>query len=115
MRKPGPQNAKIFTIKVVTLFVLMKKITLGKSYALYNSAPCTEVTQVPCKEQPPNKLLHLHLQHTSLHYITLVSAHMNVDSDNHVMIFSYKHNGLVTICQGGCSSIQQQPVQSGKP
>jgi hypothetical protein len=74
----------------------MKKITLGKSYTVYNSAPHTEVTQVPCMEQPPNnklRVLHLHLQHTSLHYIPLVSAHMNADSDNHVMtFFSNKHS-----------------------
>lgn len=116
MRKPSPQNAKIFTIKVVSLFMFMKKITLGKSYTLYNSVPYTEVTQVSLMEQPPNiKLLHLQFQHTSLHYFPLVSAHMTVDSDNHVMAFcSNKHNGLVTICQWGWSSIQQ-PVQSGKP
>jgi len=54
MRKPSLQNAKIFTIKVVFLFMFMKKITLGKSYTLYNFAPYTEITQVSLMEQPPN-------------------------------------------------------------
>jgi len=117
MRKPSPQNAEIFTVKVVFLFMFMKKITLGKSYTLYNSAPYTEVTQVSLLQQPPNtKLLRLQFQHTSLHYFPLVSSHMNVDSDNHVMTYcSNKHNWLVTIGQWGWSSIQQQLVQSGKP
>jgi len=90
---------------------------LGKSYTLYNSAPYTEVIQVSLMEQPPNiKLIHLQFQHASLHYFPLVSAHMNVDSDNHVMTFcSNKHNGLVTTGQWGSSTIQQQLVQSGKP
>ena len=117
MRKPSLQNAKIFTVKVIFPFMFMKKITLGKSYTLYNFAPYTEVTQVSLMEQQPNiKLLHLQFQLTSLHYFPLVSAEMNVDSDNHVMTFcSNKHNGLVTIGQWGWSSIQQQMVQSGKP
>jgi hypothetical protein len=86
-----------------------KKITLGKSYTLYNSAPYTEVTQVSLMEQPPNiKLLHLQFQNTFLHSFPLVSAHMNVGSDNHVMtLCSNKHNGLVTTGQWGWSSIQQ--------
>lgn len=117
MRKPRSQNAKIFTAKVVFLFIFMKKITLGKSYTMYNSAPYTEVTQVSLMEQSLNiKLLNLQFQHTSLHYFPLVSAHMNADSDKHVMTFcSNKHNGLVTTGQWGWSSIQQQPLQSGKP
>ena len=97
--------------------MFMKKITLGKSYGMYNSAPNNEVIQVALMEQPPNiKLLHLHLQHSSLHYFPLFSAHLNVGSDNHMMtFFSSKRNGLVTISQRGLSSIQQQQVQSGKP
>jgi len=115
MRKPSPRNAKIFTIKVIFLFMFMKKITLGKCYTLYNSAPYPEVTQVSLMEQPPNiKLLHSQFQHTSLNYFPLVSAPMNVDSDKRVMTFcSNKHNELVTTGQWGWSSIQQQPVQSG--
>lgn len=117
MRKSSPQNAKIFTVKAIFLFMFMKKITMGKSYTPYNSAPYTEVTQVSLMKQPPNiKLLHLQFQHSSLHYFPLVSAHMNVDSDNHVMTFcSNKHIGLVTIGQWGWNIIKQQPVQSEKP
>ena len=97
--------------------MFMKKITLGKSYGMYNSAPNNEVIQVALMEQPPNiKLLHLHLQHSSLHYFPLFSAHLNAGSDNHMMtFFSSKRNGLVTISQRGLSSKQQQQVQSGKP
>jgi len=69
---------------------------------MYNSAPYTEVTQVSLIEPSNIKLLHLQFQYTSLHYFPLVSAHMNVDSDKHVMTFcSNKHNGLVTTGQWG--------------
>jgi hypothetical protein len=82
--------------------MFMKKIAWGKSYTLYNYAPYTEVKEASLMEQPPNiKLLHFHLQHTSLHYFPLVFAHMNVNSDTHVMtFFGNKHYGPVLQAKG---------------